>query len=633
MGQVSNPAVSSRRSAERIRFRSTEPVARAYDDWSSFTAERGSTLFDLVTRRDEHVGFFDATPWPTFVLGSGCLSPLPGGTSGDSDLRAVIERGFESGVLPQQRRSDGDTALTYEFITALVELKLEQSAAPTDWLVERAEASDVFPWSTTLRVCLLAAMATRAYTSLVSLSTPVLGRADREVVVYDPVDTPLLTRAFRELVAPMDELALALQRGVPGTGAAWDSFKSLLSTLDRKVDGRRELRRQQIELLGAFAWHFLTDGTEIYPGWSDILLFHAFELDARAFGRIPVPQRARTRPAVLGHGTWMYRRLRKVTERSIRTPEPLYDSVAAVLVQQAELLRSWHPAQNGGREDLPRPDVPLASAFVSSFDIELELALSARAKRFAIVIPVVEKSPRGGPSPDTASVQWLYRVFTVADGESRESILSRLLDVATEWSSMSGSPLGMPPEIARLPIVVHLSGAPLFSIPRAVGGGGELSHALLLDETLAIIQFGAEVQLQGQGTDRLPGRLVTGPEDPRSPQRRSGHAGPRFWTFVGNPHSDPAVRLRLLASGWGRFVRDQDDRGGTLNDKTETEAVIQRQNGLVLNRWVPAGEGEAFRWQNLDVVQGRASDLETYVAGFTDRVRHALDDMGAVANG
>ena len=40
-------------------------------------------------------------------------------------------------------------------------------------------------------------------------------------------------------------------------------------------DGITHVHRSHVEVLSAFVWFFLTDDTDIYPGWSDTLLFQA----------------------------------------------------------------------------------------------------------------------------------------------------------------------------------------------------------------------------------------------------------------------------------------------------------------------------------------------------------------------
>lgn len=612
---------------DRLHFRSSDPIGASYDNWAAYKQVRGGDFFDVVSNRDDLAGFTSSTPWPTFVLGSGCLTPLPPESLNDDGLDAALKSAFES--FPAVDRLEGDLALTLTFVKALTAMKLEQTPAPTAWLVARSAAQDAFPWATTLRICLLAAIATRAYTALVSVETSVLGRADREGVTYVDGD-PELGRVIRDFVMSMRQVAGRLRRpDIAGHGAAWRSFKTLLNALNAQVDGKYVLRRQHIELLAAFAWHFLTDGTEIYPGWSDILLFHAFESENNAdFSKVPVPLRAR-RTAILGEESWMYRRLRRVTQRSIATPEPLFVQVASILTQQASLLSALVPQPVGRPAERLPLGMPHATALVTSFDVELEMALSSQASQFAIVIPVVGKDP-GRPRAANAAIHWLYRVVSVARPERRDETLRLLLEAPDEWLRMPEDPALIPAELGRLPIVVHLAGAPLFSIPKLISGVGELTHALLLDETIAIMQFGAEVKRDG--SDRLCGRLIDESDPPSNAQR--GWPAPRFWTFVGNPQSDPAVRLRLLASGWNVFV-DVDE---SADDHTTGNAALRRLRGVVLNRWVPAGESEAFRWQALDVVQGESSELAADLARYTQQIEGLLpsdstpDDTQVVAH-
>lgn len=594
-----------------VRFRSGDPVALSFDSWKDYTKARGpGSLVDVVLRRDAEIGFSNAVPWLTFVLGSGCLSSLPDDGIAEGALRTSIEAALDE--LPAQHRLDGDVELTEVFLRALIEMKLEQRPAPTRWLESRStDSSGVLPWTVAIQICLLAAIATRAYTALVSVATPVLDRSDREEVLYSADETPELTRIFTALVAPMDELRARLEGRDPDRGEAWASFKALLKAMGTTVDGKRVFRRQHVELLAAFAWHFLTDGTAIYPGWSDILLFHAFDVDSSEFEKWPAAQRPRKRSPALRPDSWMYQRLKKVTQRSVTTPEPFYERVATVLDQQARVLSELYPVSAPHRPEPLPTGTPHATAFITSFDIELEMALASRSGQFAIVLPVVGTTHPGDRSALDASIHWLYRIVSLEQDQDRQAVLTELLEPG-DWRRMPENPMVLPHEMSRMPIVVHLAGAPLFSLPQSLPGVGRISHALLLDETIAIMQFGAEVR--GTGSDRLSARLLDSHKMP-SPLVPVEPA-PRFWAFVGNPHSDPAVRLRLLASGWNTFV-DVENFGA---DGAETDHGAPRQSGVVVNRWVPLAESESFRWQGFDVVPGETTDLIAELEGYAARV-------------
>jgi len=619
MGALNNAgaqAVKGGRHAEPVYFRSEEPEAQSFKSWTDYERARGRTLAQVVSRRDSAIGFSGGIPWPTFVLGSGCLRPLPGTEIAAPELRSLIQDGVAN--LPSERRQPGDLDLVEQFIHALIALKLEDSIGQTGWLLTRSRDSGAFSWPVAVQVCLLAAIATRAYTNLRSASAPVLGRSDREEVVFSQHETSEMTLAYSRYVVPMDNIAEYLMgRDIEARGEAWRSFKTLLQTIGaRGDDGRRHFRRQHVELLAAFAWHFLTDGTEIYPGWSDILLFHTFDLASHEFERWPATHRPPKTSSALDVDSWVYRRLEKVTERSVRTPEPFFGLVADILEKQSEVLGRLYAAWPES-ERIPS-HIPRATAFVTSFDLELEIALLDRAAVFAIVAPVVGTRPHT-TSALNASLHWVYRVIRPNADETISDRLQRLRQ-GDDWKLMPESTDLLPVEIDRIPVVVHLAGAPLLALPMELPGLRTPSHALLLDETIAVLQFGAEVR--GTGSDRLNRRLLSSPKD----KGAGAEPAPRFWTFVGNPHADPAVRLRLLANGWHSSV----DAQGQGSDPSESAADAPRQAGVVINRWVPIEESEVFRWQGFDVVAGETTDL---LAGMSTFSATAYTDYLAADSG
>src|SRR5690606_7651359 len=144
---------------------------------------------------------------------------------------------------------------------------------------------------------------------------------------------------------------------------------------------------------------------------------------------------------------------------------------------------------------------PIASAFVASFDVELEIALLSRGEQakggIAIVIPVVHV---GEGRDYNTSVHWLARIVQPADaGATTDEKIAHLLD--GDGGEVVGTDARDLERFRGIPTVVHLSGAPLFRLPgseRAFLVEGELRHALLLGENIALVQLGAEIADHGR---------------------------------------------------------------------------------------------------------------------------------------
>ena len=234
----------------------------------------------------------------------------------------------------------------------------------------------------------------------------------------------------------------------------------VVALLEERIE---ELTRRQVVSLGPLrlltecCWYYLVRGCLTQPGWSDLMLDLTMEFDP------PIPhQDGRARPlyeSVSRPADLLADQYRDVTEASWsarleqgedRRPT-LHDRVAAVLRRQAALQ---------GRNPGPGT-LPLASAFVTGFDLELELALLAAGQSFVLALPAfVETTDR----PDEVSVVWLGRVV---EAEACSGAGELPIFGAGSWLVLSGaSQFGRTDEHHRhLPVVVRLTGCPAIALP------------------------------------------------------------------------------------------------------------------------------------------------------------------------
>lgn len=626
--------------ALRFRSRPAATYHRTLHEYKVETADgSGETgLFDLIRQRDTHAGKTpDAYPWITFVLGSGCLATRGADQEG-VDLDRFLRVGLEPVGDLVERYALADLAKA--FLVDLAALKLQQRPA-NETLAAQSVTADEAKWPLAARAIVVAALATRLYTEGLNLTTRVLDRAEREQVTYS-IDAPEMARLHAGITQPLLKLIsppVELRSDAAHSHRAW---KHLATEVASRLEatGSKTILRSHVELLTAFAWLFATADADIYPGWSDVLLFQAADMadHTESFAAIPALSRPDLRNvAPLSADAWIHRLLRAVTERSWAQTDTardsFYDSVAALLVQQAE-LRTTSPDAN--------IQWPLATAFVASFDVELEIALISQlragadssAGSFAVVLPVflIDDSPAAAPFDTT--LHWLWRRVGPFPASEHGGELGDLLD-GGGWQLLDG--VDVAGELGDLPIVVHLSGGPLFTLPeksdRDFLTHGRLRHALLLDENMALVQVAAD--LAGR-TGRLP----------RDFTRDSGvrDVGSRFWTFIGTQLADSGIRLRLVSQELATLLNpesrisdatharrsalvesasvelsDEADAIGDQKTEEDTEPRADRV-GLIVNDWAPATERQVFHWQGLDVVKARNTELVSDFVGMKQKV-------------
>lgn len=556
-------------------------------------------------------------PWVTFVLGSGCLADEKGrseGAGSDSDVRSAVEALVDVALAPLQevqRLRDRFSELRVLTIDFVLETAGERTpgqvrawASQTSQL--RARIDDRFLTEEDRQraaraheshrlgmiAALGAALAARLYLDVTVITRTSLAPSQREFVEFDIDQHPQLARIDVSVRQPLREVAKYIGTLVPrGASPAGSALQGIV----KSIAEQKRIAREQVEVLRSFAWHFLTSGTNIYPGWADILLFQAAESDTESGMFLDVPMLRRPGLKDLadfrGSEAWLSRRLHEVTRLSWEEQsdgsdsdrETFYRAVAQTLVVQAEL-------------NVRSADAPLATAFISGFDLELDMALlrglrgaEGAPDRFAVVVPVY--LVRDADTSYDTTLHWVWK-FVDAGGEPS---LDCLLGPG-EWKTVGS---GIRQDLAGVPVVVHLSGAPLIDVESvSCLAAGKVRPALLLDENTSLIQVALDLRpVDG----RLPDALSA---DPPPPQEGSLQFSPRYWMFVGAQLADPSVRLRLLsreiASQWGKA----DERP----DRKRRRIPID-ERGVVVNAWSPVAERQLFHWQGFGVVRAMAYEL------------------------
>lgn len=563
-------------------------------------------------------------PWTTFVLGSGCLSPARE-RDDTTTPAAETEAAVRDALRPITTRYEGagldDIAVDY--LHVLVRDKARGGAGGAT-----IDADPQADWTLRALTVAAAALASGLYGLALASSPHVVGRADRELAVVHPETYPG-TDAVTNYIAPLVDVLGLLEADAEPELAHLRALQSLAKALKAGLVGSApHVRRTHVELLTAFAWFFLTAGSTVYPGWNELMLFQAFD-DERVFpdeNHIPADYPS-PRPAVgnvTGQEDWVKARIGAVTARSwserrgrpstaVRSADRIafYDTVAELLHAQAA-ARPWLATD-------PHHHAPLPVCFVSSFDLELEMALWSTGRPFIVVIPTFASDDA---APGKATLVWqMTRIDPTTAGSTSEDELPSELVAPRHWGELSEETLrklGTPArEIreGRTPVVVRLTGSPLLDLSALNDASRRRSedppttkqHALVVDEYTAIQQAAAD--LNGNG---LPAALTRG--SLRGPQR--------FWMMLGTQLEDSAVRFRLMVP------HVVDRRSGAAARQTHEPVRGEGYRaGVLVNENSPTSHRELFYWHDLDVVDAAHLDVAADLTALVRRTKQALSTI------
>jgi len=575
-------------------------------------------------------------PWVTFVLGSGCLGREHPVLADPTERAQTTVKRLVNQSLVGAWTDDIEIELVRDLtVDFILELALTRAPGRVDEWATQANGVDATEAQLATLASAAAALGTQLFLKALAGTRMTVASAQREMVSLDFSNEDfggLQHRYLDPLVAVATEFRRLTSEG---SSPALKAFADVLAA----IRTTESLPRERVEVLGAFAWHFWTDKTTIYPGWSDILLFQAAETRTQNVSKqfLEVPMLRRPNVTQLGNlqpdhrKSWLYLRLLDITQKSWdegtdsheSDRERFYATVAKSLIQQAALARRH--AKTAG--------APLATAFVSGFDLELEMALLRNLQntgghnKFAIVVPVFhvhtgQASDQSDEAKYDTALCWVWKFVEGKEtaGSSLSAPLEGLLDDG-EWNycdTDDASVQRLEELLHGVPVVVRLSGAPLIGVDpdhfadplpdwRA---GHQIRPALLLDENTSLIQ----VALDLKGWDgRLPDALAqdSGIDD----------FDRRYWMFVGVQLSDPAVRLRLLSRefslAWGEVKKRPR---GAASDR-----------GVIVNTWAPAAERQLFHWQGFGVVKAEAADITDDVDGLVARTAKSIATQAAQA--
>lgn len=581
---------------------------------------------------DPNPGF----PWLNLILGSGCLSgPTPSEQAKlyalpatmDDAIARIHELEDDPGVPTLLPDGLEEGELVRRFTQSILEARVSELA---DDRFTSAALTELFPSGEHARLvarCVLAgAQLNRMHHALLAVEGAV-ARPGSEIRL--PADYQ------RSLEIPLESIAPAirhLERLIEAARASEDEvLKSSKYVLEKARDGANELMTSphrssltgdDIDALVEVAWLLLIQSVGMYPGWRDLMTAAALETSS-AQSRKARPRFTQARGAL--DLQQAQASLRKATEISwgTATSEPterhtFYQSAAGVLVAQSEL-------------EIPSNDLPLATAFVSSMDIELEMALLRKGKSFLVLLPYHLVYGDDDESKRRAIPVWLGMKVTPPKSLPKE--LDSLEGFTTEWlvaSSeklqrrafpivvvrLTGSPL-MPEVKLDDPAINGATGHPFKDEPMSIrqqltelaeslgeSASGSLAEhwphldlepALTLDEYSGLHQIAAATQ----------GRL------PRNVSDLDDHSTYlRFALAIGVQVDDPIVRLGLAS----HFDT------ATFDIKSQLD-----HHGVVVNRNFSASDADLLTWQGFDLVQSSFVDVSEDLRHYADHLHARVD--------
>lgn len=643
-------------------------------------------------------------PWVTPILGSGCLD-LDDGPAVDFEKleQRLSEVLADAGVQPAVGE-DTLIGIAQEFARTLYEHRAHGRTP---------ENGQVAPSCKSARLIALTAILTRIYHQASMAQPAPVSRSSTadDIELSDLRDrSPALNEWVHTAARLALEFQKKEEEGhLDHEGEDRDhALAQLLGRIRLSLSDAQlsSISLSSIRMLTELSWIELIRQTAIYPGWSDFLLELLVDLAAKGG---PLQGYRPKIEALETIGASVARLLSEPTAQSWRTRSrgveaarrnEFYSAMAELLSAQADLHAALHPEKpedevagsDDSTADLDEDDawrvsmdarkysstitqqiivadtnrkrgrergfngqvpggfaIPHPSAFVTSFDLELEMALWAMQRPFRIVMPLLVTSDRADaemvwvtalvdPKHDLSAATYELPVGTEAvpvgegtneaAGPALRTELRALRAAVRSWrvanrilGSENGKEAG-----GWCPVVVRVTGSPLMATPAPAADDdlrGDLknlgyddqeqivlTHALTIDEYSSLRQGEHEMFMAAAGGSAgLPDVLSRGTNEVD-----------RVWVAFGVQFDDPVIRTRMFsqlsaASIVGRndihempanMTGDTSDRGevadGLTRGPSSPVEPTRSERGFAVNRRLDDDvESTALRWLGLEV--------------------------------
>jgi hypothetical protein len=540
-------------------------------------------------------------PWITPVIGSGCLE-----LRDQYDFTAEsVARGVEAALieiygeeLPGPGEHPASTASGYA--RNLVAARLPRAGARTGPSGEALKGEPLKVPELAARLVLLSARLTSFYHWVNAGSRAAMNRWDDDIARYssDSGSWPpelqdidqLVIRPFEEerrrTVSLIDRIIA--ERAGPRDVPVYRGIRTLLQTIGENLIADQgaqfhEVSRGHVVMLTEIAWFLLARDSTVYPGWTESLLRLILQQNPDSMrpqrrmsplladlSGTPQAINALMEPAT--EASWV--RLHDETE-PFSERNRLYANTARLLFAQQDAAEVWR------RKSPQAKGLPTPSAYITSFDLELEMAMwseGCRRRRtdeksrsgFSVLVPVHIVAEWGSD----AQFCWLRADIEPSTTEHDLTALRRPRNFRVPRTD----------EPTDVPVIVHLNGAPLLELPEWVDEVEGLAEDLQRLEVLPL----PSAEESHEGLDRAPSKEENGTSSTRfnivhavtvdeylarrqsereltwlgmtnkaehshfaqrvlPAQLQADGLNRRFWMVLGVPIADPAVRTRVMA--------------------------------------------------------------------------------------
>lgn len=471
----------------------------------------------------------DAQPWLTPVIGSGCATSKEHRFVLCHEARLLMQavaHGYKDRDVGGEPLADA----VYRFTEDLIRDRLRLSGCPCDVADNNdvSEAKDGRRRPLWLRDLFVAStLLARLYWEIKALGNDAPRRSDHDdeaVLVPGSLARGRLQEEFiepcRDVVTVLQSQASIAARDIVG-GANSASVRGTLENLLGVAKAHLSARENEdlhvqltvVQSLAELAWFCLTWAAkpQVYPGWGDLLLqLSHYDPENRSVG-IPLFKSINAAGEFIKQDYERITRLRD--EGKVPAASKVYEPVAQLLNEQYALRREVASAGGqladrpsgfrrqsvamgtaltqtttdsefeehvAGRNLLQVP--PPAVAFVTSFDLELELCLLALEKPFTVALPVYARYR----TQRVANTCWIGLRVPGQDERSDHGLSSLVgprddkgADPRTGWFVLNQRNLEELDRAGQLgPVVVRLAGCPLIAPPDL---HNERSESLLME--------------------------------------------------------------------------------------------------------------------------------------------------------
>lgn len=613
-------------------------------------------------------------PWLTLVLGSGCLPAHDVNRQGALTVLGALQKTIVSLVAenPVDYPDLPDGTALGEAVNAyasdLVKDRLNIEVAPEDIPAPDNNVLGTEPY--VARLVIASMYTTHLYFVLRACGNhEALHRPGHDEYVLRPERSTLAllydelykrTIALVSALITEEESAEELANNLLGAQSATLSA-NFTATIRRALANVKKVENGPLLLGNVFAltelaWLGLSClNGDLYPGWNDLLL-ELSQQDDPSSSAVGTP----SFNEVANAASALHERWTALTDRARTAPDacnPIYEKVARLLVAEA------------GRREIDRdPDsVPIAVAHVTSFDMQLELALlkSADKRAFCILFPVHLVDV----SRNVAHTRWLlYRV----DPNRDPSLLCEPDE--TQITVLPAADTKTVDDIVKNltePVVVRLAGCPAITLPplhdtkrkeltdfgtaliersgiadsysdleKGLDAANKstayqiaerkntvLRHAIVTSEYDAMHQNTLDLLASpSNGAPHLPGLTATAPE--------GWH---RYWLLLGVQVGDHAIRQRVSHVVSWLPMRQWDpgspqtpkakDKGQSADGKAKTSSSLLPPIGTLVSNRIGFVEQDLMYWNRLNIVFSDVTDFVTDIEHITEHVARETNDI------